>query len=150
MKTLGQLFLLLSLFACGAETKPWVSSTASTAFRHEFTGDAAEEIIAAFERLGLKALPMTAEPIFGFNLSDIDCILVPSPRASAVCTLKQDTATFAAAQDSELIYQNFIKNGALFEGVNGVTQLKLREVSCLRYNSYRGVSKCFFKQIDEL
>lgn len=150
MKTLGKLFILLCLFACGTETRTTVSSTALTAFPHEFTGGDAEEIIVAFERLGLAALPMTAEPIYGFNLSDIDCTLVPSPRATAVCMLKQGKTTFAAAEDSELIYQKFIKNGARFEGIDGVTQLQLREVSCLRYNYHHGVSKCFFKQIDEL
>lgn len=146
MKTIYGLSFLLSLTACAAEIPKVVSQPSAVGGFKEFTGEAAEDIIESLESLGIKANLTTVQPIYGFTFNAIDCELVPSPRATAVCTLWQGSTSYDAGIQGEVIYLNFIRNGADFENVGGVTKLSLREVTCERYNIYRGVSKCFFKQ----
>jgi hypothetical protein len=146
MKTIYGLSLLLTLTSCAADIPRELSQTSGADGLKEFTGEAAEDIIASLESLGIKPNSTNLQPIHGFTFNAIDCTLVPSPRATAVCTLWQGSTSYDAGTQGEVIYQNFIRNGAIFENVGGVTKLSLSEVTCERYNVYRGVSKCFFKQ----
>lgn len=110
----------------------------------EFTGKDAELIVNALGRTSVAAKDFESTPSHGFHLDSIRCSLVPSPRATAICTLIQGDLEIHAGRESEVIYQNFLRNGATLQLVEGVSELSLNDVECLTYDIFRGVSKCFF------
>ncbi len=113
----------------------------------EFTGKDAELVLAHLETLGLEAQRDPARREYGFYLDSLTCTQVPSPHADASCRLIQGERILDLdGQSSNLIYQTFAKNHAPLEFLSGVSLLDLVKVHCLRYEIYRGVSKCFLNK----
>ncbi len=144
MKTISALAFVTLLTACGQQSQPSVLNFQEA--QHEFTGKDAEDLIAKFEQLGLASETNVALREYGFHIENIHCSQVPSPRASAECQLTQAGKIFELdVSASTLVYERFVKNHAPLQLVGGVSVLDLHEVYCVRYEVYRGVSKCFFK-----
>ena len=103
-------------------------------------------MIAQLETLGLKAQRDPARREYGFYLDSLQCTQVPSPHADASCRLSQgDHELVLDGHSSNLVFQSFAKNNAPIQYLGGVSFLDLVQVHCLRYEVYRGVSKCFLK-----
>ncbi len=144
MNTL-RFFALLCVCACWPVAYSQSFELSSSPVPHkEFTGKDAELIIAALGRMSLAAQDSESTPSHGFHLNSMHCRLVPSPRATANCVLIQGNLEIEAGPESAVIFQNFVRNGATLQLVDGVSELTLSDIECLSYDIYRGVSKCFF------
>ncbi len=144
MQTFSKLSLLFSLAT--ASLIAHAAAAEDNLPRREFTGKAAEELLKILVRFELEAIPQLELPIVGYNFEQLHCTVAPSPQLSPDCQLTQKSQVYSLAEFGTKFYSNFVQNGADIKFTQGLTEMKLFDISCIRYEIYRGVSKCFYRQ----